>query len=696
MRSSVSILAFALCLSAAGADVLRTVRDVQTVPTARDDAPHAFDVRGQVVSRLINEGRHEISIAADDFLMTTSIPGATNVCRVGDLVHLSGTVNRNRKIGRFGISASTLEIVGHRPLPDTVPYRQTVFEPDRQKLYFVAVSGVVSEILRDELSTSFNWITLQTSTGTINAFVSNTEYPLSELEKLIDAEVELRGVLSLRLQRQKFIGAPLELFGEEGISVVRPAPSDPFDAPAFSYGNGNLHRQLVRGTVRGVTRDSLFITSEDGHFITVKLAKDMPDVRFGDTVSAVGFAVPTRFGLQFSVSIVRRDASAASPVREPAVRMTARQLVSDAYGRERINTSCHGRTINVSGTVRSGLDETRETGVLRIDCETQALEVDVSRIPHRVTAELRPECTVDVTGVCTVEFESPSANMGFPRFRRFLVIPRDGSDIRILARPTWMTTLRLLAVIAVLALVIVAILIWNKSLKVLSERRGRELAKERIAHTEAEIKVEERTRLAVELHDSISQTITGIAFQVDSAITANGGRVPAVTALLDTAKKTLASCRKELQCCLWDLRCRTFEERDMTEAVTKTIEPHANGAKVAVRFNVPRNLLSESTTRTILQIVRELVVNAIRHGKANEIRIAGELRDGIIRFSVRDDGAGFDPSTASGPRQGHFGLHGIRERLANFDGTLRSDSSPGRGSRFTVTMKANLSENPEP
>ena len=156
MRSSVSILAFALCLSAAGADVLRTVRDVQTVPTARDDAPHAFDVRGQVVSRLINEGRHEISIAADDFLMTTSIPGATNVCRVGDLVHLSGTVNRNRKIGRFGISASTLEIVGHRPLPDTVPYRQTVFEPDRQKLYFVAVSGVVSEILRDELSTSFN------------------------------------------------------------------------------------------------------------------------------------------------------------------------------------------------------------------------------------------------------------------------------------------------------------------------------------------------------------------------------------------------------------------------------------------------------------------------------------------------------------------------------------------------------------
>ena len=130
----------------------------------------------------------------------------------------------------------------------------------------------------------------------------------------------------------------------------------------------------------------------------------------------------------------------------------------------------------------------------------------------------------------------------------------------------------------------------------------------------------------------------------------------------------------------------------MTEAVTKTIEPHANGAKVAVRFNVPRNLLSESTTRTILQIVRELVVNAIRHGKANEIRIAGELRDGIIRFSVRDDGAGFDPSMAPGPRQGHFGLHGIRERLRNFDGALTIESAIGQGSKFLVTLNASQDE----
>jgi len=217
-------------------------------------------------------------------------------------------------------------------------------------------------------------------------------------------------------------------------------------------------------------------------------------------------------------------------------------------------------------------------------------------------------------------------------------------------------------------------------LKRKSEKRGKELYEEKIDHAPAEQKVEERTRLAIELHDSVSQTLTGVALQLD------GGEI-------ETAKTMLASCRGELRRCLWDLRSRTFEEKDMTEAITRTSTPHLNGCAATVRFNVPRERLSESLTHAILHIVRELVVNAIRHGQAQHIKIAGEMHDNTVSFSVTDDGHGFDQATAHGPEEGHFGLRGIRERIDGFNGELKIESSPGNGAKFTMTLKTSDKNN---
>ena len=124
----------------------------------------------------------------------------------------------------------------------------------------------------------------------------------------------------------------------------------------------------------------------------------------------------------------------------------------------------------------------------------------------------------------------------------------------------------------------------------------------------------------------------------------------------------------------------------MTEAIERTLEPHAVGANVSVRFNVPRERLSDSETHTILRIVRELVVNAIRHGKATVVKVAGECHDNTISFSVTDNGCGFDPATAPGPEQGHFGLLGVRERLNDFGGSFDLESAPGKGAKATISM----------
>ena len=149
----------------------------------------------------------------------------------------------------------------------------------------------------------------------------------------------------------------------------------------------------------------------------------------------------------------------------------------------------------------------------------------------------------------------------------------------------------------------------------------------------------------------------------------------------------LLSSRTELRRCLWDLRGDTLELNDMTEAVSKTVRPVVGSAALQVRFNVPRTRLLDSTAHSILCIVRELAANAVRHGHATQIRIAGEIHDSTLSFSVRDNGGGFDVDNHPGLADGHFGLTGIRERVDRLDGTftLKSDTA-GTNARVTLSV----------
>ena len=155
---------------------------------------------------------------------------------------------------------------------------------------------------------------------------------------------------------------------------------------------------------------------------------------------------------------------------------------------------------------------------------------------------------------------------------------------------------------------------------------------------------------------------------------------------LALAIKTLDSCRNEIRNCIWDLRSRALDESTMDAAIRRTLAPFTGNIKLTIRFAVPRERLTDNTAHALICIIRELVSNAIRHGNATSVRIAGCIENDSILFSVQDDGVGFDASAVPGTGQGHFGLQGIRERIEGLHGSMSISSSPGKGSHVSFEI----------
>ena len=223
-------------------------------------------------------------------------------------------------------------------------------------------------------------------------------------------------------------------------------------------------------------------------------------------------------------------------------------------------------------------------------------------------------------------------------------------------------------------------------MRVLVERRGRELARKQVEATHAKLKTIERTRLATELHDSVVQNLTGAALEIRAAQAAFPAAAEDPAPHLDIALKAINSSRAELRNCIWDLRNQALEKNDVGEAVRITLQPHLGDARLDVRFDAPRRRIPDNEFHNVLCIIRELVVNAVRHGRATTLAVAGTLEGGRLRFSVEDDGCGFDPETRPGMEQGHFGLEGVLERVKALDGTADIASAPGKGARIAIDV----------
>jgi signal transduction histidine kinase len=221
------------------------------------------------------------------------------------------------------------------------------------------------------------------------------------------------------------------------------------------------------------------------------------------------------------------------------------------------------------------------------------------------------------------------------------------------------------------------------------------VADERLRQRQAAAE-DERSRWARELHDETLQALGGLRLLLAGSLRGDeAGKDAAIGQALTQLESDIAS----LRALITELRPAALDQLGLEPALLALIDRvRLGGLDVDVQIDLdgapgrmPQRLAGELETG-IYRIVQEALTNAVKHGGAERAVVEVTEVGGQVTVAVRDDGAGFDPTTATTG----FGLVGMRERAELLDGTIDTDSVPGRGTTIQVTLPVSRRPQPRP
>jgi signal transduction histidine kinase len=220
------------------------------------------------------------------------------------------------------------------------------------------------------------------------------------------------------------------------------------------------------------------------------------------------------------------------------------------------------------------------------------------------------------------------------------------------------------------------------------ERSAAELAEAR--RHEGELALEERHRIARELHDSVSQSLFSSGLHTRTAQRALDEERVSTSSPLRRALSAIAELTRDAQS---EMRALVFELRSdrLDDGLVVALDKHASrlasrdGLPIDVRGPERRLALSRRAESELFGIGREALANVLKHADATIAQVRIERRARRVLVEIRDDGRGFDPA-ASHPN--HYGIESMRSRAAEIGGVLTITSVPGHGTVVRVEAPA--------
>jgi signal transduction histidine kinase len=218
------------------------------------------------------------------------------------------------------------------------------------------------------------------------------------------------------------------------------------------------------------------------------------------------------------------------------------------------------------------------------------------------------------------------------------------------------------------------------------QRSSKDLAEAR--RREGERAVEERRRIARDLHDSVSQALFSTVLHTRTAqkalVQEGGSPSGRVQGSLGAIAELTRRVQNEMRGLIFDLQSEPVHD-GLVAALARHVSGlrASDGPTIDVEGPGPQLRLSRHTESELFTIAREALANVVRHAEASAAHVRVHSEDGLTVVEVRDNGRGFDPAAA---HPGHFGLDSMRGRAAEIGGQLTIASAPGRGTVVQVRV----------
>ena len=285
------------------------------------------------------------------------------------------------------------------------------------------------------------------------------------------------------------------------------------------------------------------------------------------------------------------------------------------------------------------------------------------------------------------------------------------NGVRILKEPSWFTPQRLLVGVAILFAVLIVAVSWSVTVSKknsvlrraqLELQQAHDQLEERVRERTAQLKfqitarkeselqfkaiLKERTRLAQELHDTLEQTLTGIALQLDTTSKLFETRPEGASHHLALARTLVSQSQVDVRRSVWDLRSRALEQFDLPGALLTSGKQLTDGTKINLEVSAKGRVrpLSETVEENLLRIAQEALTNIIKHSGATTATIELDYGPQNVLLEIKDNGHGFEQEKSAGPNEGHFGLLGMSERAKRLGGSLAILSEPGHGTTIRI------------
>jgi len=200
------------------------------------------------------------------------------------------------------------------------------------------------------------------------------------------------------------------------------------------------------------------------------------------------------------------------------------------------------------------------------------------------------------------------------------------------------------------------------------------------------IREEERTHIAREIHDELGQQLTAIKMDVAWIDKKTPEETTDIKRKLKNIIGLLDGSNQSIRRILSELRPQILDDQGLLEAIEWLGRQFSENTGIAVKFTTPEKdiKVSEQIATSVFRICQEAFTNIIRYSHANNISISIKVIEENISLIIEDDGTGFDPASVQNKKS--FGILGMKERVLSLNGKFELISSPGKGTKITVKL----------